>query len=291
MVTKLNKMTTIDVPEIYLEDFSTYSTRDIMDICKFNPIEDIEVDVGSVEGLRYFKAKNLLKDPLALREFVRQFPAENREKSSTEGMSFSGSSSPGLQQPIERSFLKYMGYQIYTICRQFDFLKYKAKDINWRYYTNYYYNGMTAFNRNYLPHVDPFSYAANIFLTDSGEHGTSFFKYVDPETNKSYYSMGDIMSSGDEISRRYVEVIQEKYGYELADPEHILNKKGYGLYQCKNGVSPWIKYEGDDCYQRYYHLPSDYNSISMYRGNRWHSATFDAENSKTGRYSLVACIL
>ena len=64
MVTKLNKMTTIDVPEIYLEDFSTYSTRDIMDICKFNPIEDIEVDVGSVEGLRYFKAKNLLKDPL-----------------------------------------------------------------------------------------------------------------------------------------------------------------------------------------------------------------------------------
>ena len=74
------------------------------------------------------------------------------------------------------------------------------------------------------------------------------------------------------------------------DPEHILNKKGYGLYQCKNGVSPWIKYEGDDCYQRYYHLPSDYNSISMYRGNRWHSATFDAENSKTGRYSLVKAV-
>lgn len=288
---KLNKTTTIDIPEINLEHFSTYSTKDIMEICMFNDINDIEVDIGNVEGLRYFKARNLLKNPIDLREFVRKFPAEDRQKSSAEGMSFSGSASPGLQQPIERSFLKYMGYQIYTFCKQYNFLKYKAKDINWRYYTNYYYNGMTAFNKNYLPHVDPFSYAANIFLTDSGEHGTSFFKYVDPETKKSYYSTGDVMSSGEEVTDRYVETIKERYGYERADPEHVLNKRGPGLYQCKNGESPWVKFEGDECYQRYYHLPSDFNSMSMYRGNRWHSATFDAENSKTGRYSLVSCIL
>ena len=86
---KLSSKTTIDIPEAFLEDFNTYSTHEIMDICMFNDIKDIEIDIGDVEGLRYFKARNLLKNPLGLRDFLQKFPAENKEKSALEGHSFS----------------------------------------------------------------------------------------------------------------------------------------------------------------------------------------------------------
>ena len=288
---KLSSKTTIDIPEVFLEHFSTYSTHEIMDVCMLNDIKDIEIDIGDVEGLRYFKAHNLLKNPLGLREFLQKFPAENKEKSALEGHSFSGSKSPGLQQPIERAFMGFMSYQLFNLCKQYNFLKYKEKSVTWKYYTNYYYNGMRAWNKNYLPHVDPFSYASNIFLTDSSEHGTSFFKYVDPVTEKSYYSMGDVMSSTKEVRDRFTKGLTDWYGYEVSDPDHPVNKQGTGVMQCKNGDSSWVHYTGDDFYTRYHFLPSDFNSMSMYRGNRWHSATFDAKNSKTGRYSLVGCIL
>ena len=148
---------------------------------------------------------------------------------------------------------------------------------------------MRAYNKNYLPHVDPFSYACNLFVTDSSQHGTSFFKYVDPVTEKSYYSMGDVMSAGKEIRERYTQGLKDWYGYELSDPDK--QTRGPGMMQATNGDSEWVHYTGDDFYTRYYFMPSDFNSMSMYRGNRWHSATFDAKNSKTGRYSMVACIL
>lgn len=281
--------TTIDIPEVFLEEFSRYSTHDIMDLTEVNKIDDIEVDIGDCEGLKYFRAHNILKNPLGLRDFMLTFPAENKEKSAIEGHSFSGSKSPGLQQPIEKAFMGFLGWQIFDLCKQLNFLKYKSEAVNWKYYTNYYYNGMRAYNKNYLPHVDPFSYACNLFVTDSSQHGTSFFKYVDPVTEKSYYSMGDVMSAGKEIRERYTQGLKDWYGYELSDPDK--QTRGPGMMQATNGDSEWVHYTGDDFYTRYYFMPSDFNSMSMYRGNRWHSATFDAKNSKTGRYSMVACIL
>lgn len=284
--------TTTNIPDLTLEHFNRYSTHEIMGICELNRIGDIEVEIKEIEGLRYLKAHNVLRRPLEFRDLMLSWPAENKEKSAEEGHSFSGSKSPGLQQPIERVFMTFLGYQLYDLCKQYNFLKYKKDAITWKYYTNYYYNGMRAFNKNYLPHVDPFSFAANIFVTDSSEYGTSFFKYVDPVTKKSFYSMAGVMSSQEEIRKRYTDGLSKWYGYEISDPNSLIgNSKDAGMMQCTNGDSEWVYYEGDDFYQRYHFLPSSFNSLSMYRGNRWHSATFDAKNSKRGRYSMVACIL
>ena len=284
--------TTTNIPELTLEHFNRYSTHEIMAACELNKVGDIEVDINQNEGLRYFKAHNVLKRPLEFRDLMLSWPAENKEKSSMEGHSFSGSSSPGLQQPVERVFMTFLGYQLYDLCKQYNFLKYKKDAITWKYYTNYYYNGMRAFNKNYLPHVDPFSFAANIFVTDSSEYGTSFFKYVDPVTKQSFYSMAGVMSAEDEVRKRYMDGLSERYGYEISDPDKSENQyRETGMMQCTNGDSDWVYYEGDDFYQRYHFLPSTFNSMSMYRGNRWHSATFDAKNTKRSRYSMVACIL
>ena len=197
--------TTTNIPELTLEHFNRYSTHEIMAACELNKVGDIEVDINQNEGLRYFKAHNVLKRPLEFRDLMLSWPAENKEKSSMEGHSFSGSSSPGLQQPVERVFMTFLGYQLYDLCKQYNFLKYKKDAITWKYYTNYYYNGMRAYNKNYLPHVDPFSFAANIFVTDSSEYGTSFFKFVDPVTKKSFYSMAGVMSAEDEVRKRYMD--------------------------------------------------------------------------------------
>ena len=280
---------TFNIPKLELENFSTYSTKELMAITEVNKIEDMEIDINVIEGLKYMKVHNIMKRPLDLSDFMRNFPAENKEKSSMEELSFSGSKSPGLQQPIERAFMTFLGYQLWHLCKQMRFLKYREKDISWKYYSNFYYKGMRSFNKNFLPHVDPFSYAANIFLTESEQHGTSFFKYTDERTGKDFYSMADVMSAGHEIRTAYTDGLKENYQYQISDPD--LDDRDVGRMTPKNGDDEWTLFEGDHFYKRYHFLPSTFNSMSMYRGNRWHSATFDAKNTKCGRYSLVACIL
>ena len=95
--------TIFNIPELELENFSTYSTKELMAITEVNKIEDMEIDVKTIEGLKAMKVHNIMKRPLDLRDFMRNFPAENKEKSSIEELSFSGSKSPGLQQPIPKT--------------------------------------------------------------------------------------------------------------------------------------------------------------------------------------------
>ena len=100
---------TFNIPKLELENFSTYSTKELMAITEVNKIEDMEIDINVIEGLKYMKVHNIMKRPLDLSDFMRNFPAENKEKSSMEELSFSGSKSPGLQQPIERAFHDFLG--------------------------------------------------------------------------------------------------------------------------------------------------------------------------------------
>ena len=68
--------------------------------------------------------------------------------------------------------------------------------------------------------------------------------------------------------------LKENYQYQVSDPES--DDKVIGQMTPKNGDDEWTHFEGDHFYKRYYFMPSTFNSMSMYRGNRWHSATFDA---------------
>ena len=133
--------------------------------------------------------------------------------------------------------MTFLGYQLWHLCKQMRFLKYREKDISWKYYSNFYYKGMRSFNKNFLPHVDPFSYAANIFLTESEQHGTSFFKYTDKETGKDFYSMSDVMSAGDKLRTAYTDGLKENYQYQVSDPES--DDKVIGQMTPKNGDDEW----------------------------------------------------
>ena len=56
------------------------------------------------------------------------------------------------------------------------------------------------------------------------------------------------------------------------------------------GEEPWEFWAGDDFYECYLKLPSCFNTLSFYAGKRWHSATYDAQNEESARYSLVGVI-
>jgi|TARA_B100001996_G_scaffold166882_2_gene127201 hypothetical protein len=267
------------LPDINISDINAYSYNELLELCEFNNINDIQITNTSIEGLKYLKIENIMKNPLDLRNFLLKYPTEDKNRSITEGEghSFSkDSKSPGIQQPIERQLLPSIGNHIYFLAKRLNFLKYNKKDITWKYYTNAYYNGMTSWNKNYLPHVDPFSYAANIFLTHSPNTSTSFYRVRDRVTNQYFYGASSICQNP-ETRERHKRNLQERYDF---------NDKMF----CPCGRNPWVKYEGDDYYERYFHIPSTFNTLVMYMGRRWHTPCFDAVNEKKVRYSLVAVI-
>jgi len=288
------------VPLIQKSELPTYSFNKLVDMCEFNHIDEMDVHLGDKHGTRYCYVENVLKRPLELREFLMHFPAEDRNMSAMQalinngGASFSNSRAPGLQQPIERQLMPALGNQLFNlVANQLNFIKYNYRSINWKYFTNCFYPGMVSWNRNYLPHMDPFSYAANFFLTDHPNAGTTFFRVKDTETDKYYYNMSEITSPTSKkngAARRYIDNLKERYSYNeetttFNDPNAIGK-----LAHCTVGKEPWPLFKGDDYYEGYLHLPSSFNTLSFYRGNRWHTASYAAQDEQDARYSLVAVI-
>ena len=66
---------TFNIPKLELENFSTYSTKELMAITEMNKIEDMEIDISTVEGLKNMKVHNIMKRPHELSDFMRNFPA------------------------------------------------------------------------------------------------------------------------------------------------------------------------------------------------------------------------
>ena len=284
----------VNVPLVHQHDIPQFTFADLLEISRFNDIDKMDIQVGDKGGTRFLYVNNILENPLDLRKMLMKFPAENRAQSAKDaknlnnGQSFSTSKAPGLQQPIERQLLPALGNELFfLIGHRLSFIKYKRQSINWKYFSNCFFPKMTAWNRNYLPHMDPFSYAANIFLTDHPNACTTFFRYTDPVTGISHYNLHDICSQksiADGTKKRYVTRLIEKYGY-LPAPE-IAN----GFKSPNVGAEKWEFWKGDDFYEDYLELPSCFNTMSFYAGKRWHSACFDAENEKSARYSLVGVI-
>ena len=52
---------TFNIPKLELENFSTYSTKELMAITEVNKIEDMEIDMNTIEGLKNMKVHNIMK--------------------------------------------------------------------------------------------------------------------------------------------------------------------------------------------------------------------------------------
>lgn len=254
------------IKDVDITQVPRYNSSEIARIMEVNL--DFEVEHNVVEGLEYLKIKNFLKYPEELKEFLLKFPCEDRTMSleSGETQHITGSKAPGFQQPIPTKFFSTgISHAFHAVLKQNNMIKYDEKRCTFMYYTNCFYPKMPAYKTNYLPHVDPFTYALNLFLTDVEDTYTDFFKM--------------------KIKDTYVYQTSELYKHPKEHYDDLVTRLNR-----EESFSKWKVFEENEIYKRYHRVPAEYNCATVYRGNRWHSAGYDAENETKTRYSLVGVI-
>lgn len=250
-----------------LSDFKIYSNNELQHICKINP--NAIITEHRVEKLDYITIENFLENPEDLKNFLKNFPTEDRMKSIEESQ-FTDivSQAPGFQQTYNSIFFKPISQYLHNLMREKGLVHYDWNTNLWDFYTNCMYSGMKSYNRNYLPHIDEFSYAANIYLSDIKNTSTCFFKFVG--IDGEYYNISEIIRNR-----------KEKEYYQ-----NIIQQKTSG----KEGITDWVIFEGNQNFKMYHEIPARYNCVSMYKGKFWHNVKFDSTVPNSIRYSLVSVL-
>lgn len=261
---------------------NAYSRTELDYFCE--PNEEMEVELVKVEKLKYIKIRNFLKRPIELRDFISQFPTEDTYRSMVESTyKEDRSASTGLQQMMDDRFVSKITEKLYKIMFKHGMVHYENSILLWDYYTNLFYPGMKMTRGNNYPHIDPFSFAANIYLSEVNDckTGTNFFKcqFTDPETGEPdiFYNLFELKSPL-RNKHNYIPIF-EKYRESHTMEEDISNLKYFSTFQ------------GDDFYKKYHFAPAEFNSVSLYKGCHWHNIEYDSEKSKQLRYSLVGAVV
>lgn len=100
------------------------------------------------------------------------------------------------------------------------------------------------------PHYDIGSMVANLWLSDH-QGGTSFYKYKETKLRAK----------------------------DLDESENIFAER-------ENSIDIWKNFEGDADWQKYYMIPSEFNTVHIYDGSFFHAAFPELTDSY--RYSLVS---
>lgn len=251
---------------ISLSDFKLYSIKDLEEIFLIN--ENIEIQHHRVEELEYITIPNFFKNPEEVKKFLASFPAENRLQSIIETNDHNVfNKAPGFQQSYSSMFFRSLSKKLHSIMQQYGFCNYPWDARHWDFYTNCLHTGMKSYKRNWIPHVDEFAAAANIYLTDIDDTYTAFFKYANED--KIYYNVNRLKLNDDD-TEKYINLIRS---HSMAE-----------------NISDWKVFQGDENFIQYHKIPSLYNTVSMYKGKFWHTVQFDATIPGRIRYSLVSVL-
>lgn len=252
---------------ISLDQFTRYSYQDILELTTVN--ENCEIEVCKVEELEYIRIHNFLEYPEDLKKFLISFPCEDRMMSLEQGgLTANASKAPGFQQIFSAFYFRNISEYLHKMMQKKQMCHYDWSPPAWDFYTNCIHTGMKTYKKNYLPHLDEFGFAANIFLTDVKNTGTSFFKF---KGIKGEYNTFKELSKHPEERAYYKDIISRP----IAENEEVLD---------------WPAYTGDNIFRQYHTIPAEYNAVSLYRGRYWHSIYFNAQVPNSIRYSLVAVL-
>jgi|11_taG_2_1085331.scaffolds.fasta_scaffold00028_36 hypothetical protein len=249
-----------------LDSFNRYTSQELAFLTEIN--EEVEIKLIKEGDIKYIRATNILKRPDQLAEFLSKFPAEDRNKTIFDGgFTENTSSAPGFQQYIKDFYFSSWNKSIFNIGKDYKLYKYtKCKFDN---FTNCCYPGMLAYGKNFLPHTDSFGVAANVYLTDVPNTYTSFFR-IKTKSGRYIHNEFDLKY----VSREDADDLRERYQ----------------IYSNEDTWEDWQEFKGDAFYERYLQIPSEYNSMNMYKGNIWHSITYNSKKSPL-RYSLVTAVI
>lgn len=251
---------------ISTSDFSLISVKEIEELFSIN--DNIEINFNRVEQLEYITISDFLRYPEDVKNFLVKFPSEDRLKSIIEVNKIIVNKAPGFQQPFNNIFFLPLSERLHQIAFQYGFCNYEYDKRYWDFYSNCLHSDMQSFKMNYLPHLDSFSTAANIYLTDIEDTYTAFFKFIDCKGNE-YPSVHKIKSN---------QIAMDEYISTMAE------------YSSSEDLGEWKVFRGNKHFVEYHRIPSLFNCVSMYRGKFWHNVQFDASIPNRIRYSLV-CVL
>lgn len=257
-----------------INDFGikTFTQKEINEACEINP--NLVIKKHKVEDLEYITIENFLKNPEKLKEFIKQFPTVDRYESINEDKEYienhynKSSKAPGIQQSIPVRYLSDISNFIHHCMIDYNFCRYNY-DVNlWDFYTNFLDPNITSFSANHFPHVDPFTYASNIYLTEVEDTGTQFFKYKIDENE--YYNTNNLVRNPKhaKLMQELTENYREKYVDKFND---------------------WQIFTGCDFIEQYHFIPAKYNCVTIYKGCFWHAIKYN-QNSNSIRYSLVGAL-
>ena len=269
-----------------MSEFHRYTSKELDEVFELNNDLKINNQRHEESGLKYVTIQNFFKRPDAVIEFIKHIPSEDKTESILrDKFTYMASNAPGFQQPLESKLAKRLCDEIYELGKRTGLHKYESHQVAFNYYTNCCYPGMKACQNNWLPHIDPFSLACNMYLTQNDNTGTSFLRFVSTE-GRAYYNSMQLSRS-----RKASEEYSEKYEWSVESKKRFSKNTLEGT-----DISDWVYYEGDSPdeplprFERYAFIKADRNMCSMYRGNRWHCISYDADKEKDIRYSLVGVI-
>jgi hypothetical protein len=251
---------------ISLSDFKLYSMSEIDELFSIN--DNIEIEYHKVEELEYITIQNFLRNPEDAKKFLINFPTEDRLQTIIEtGDENIVNKAPGFQQTFSSMFFKPISKKLHKVLEDYNYCSYSWHPRHWDFYTNCLYTGMKSYRRNYIPHVDEFAAAGNIYLTDIDDTYTAFFKYVNQD--KIYYNINRLKLD-DQETIKYINLIR--------------------AHSMSEGLSEWKIFSGDENFVEYHRIPSQYNTVSLYKGKYWHNVHFDASIPNRIRFSLVSVL-
>jgi len=269
-----------------MSEFNRYTSKQLDGIFELNDNLEIINDVVEECGLKYATIHNFFKRPDEVIDFLKHIPSEDKTESMMKDkFTYMASNAPGFQQPLESKLAKSLCDNLYELGKRTGLHKYEKSQVRFNYYTNCCYPGMKACQNNWLPHIDPFSLACNMYLTEVENTGTSFLKFISTE-GREYYNATQLARS-----KRATEEYIKKYEWSQEQNKYFSKNPIEGT-----DISDWVSYEGDPPdeplprFEKYHYIKADRNMCSMYRGNRWHGITYDADKETNIRYSLVGVI-
>lgn len=215
----------------------------------FELSESIEENIYTdrISGLKYGVLRNFYKDPVAVKEFFKNFPL----------LSKTVSNSPGIQLYFSITMnesLKPVYKYLHNMLQRNKFPCDPQQQFHvpiWETYCNFYWKNMYASRASMTPHFDNFNLGFNIWLTEDVPSGTDFYSYRWKDYEPVYFVEEFRNQSDTEFDDFFRELCEYYEDGEEIDwnPDEIDNS------------SAWEKYHTID---------PEYNTATFYPGIFFH---------------------
>lgn len=269
------------------DEIKKFDLREVFQLNAKSIIQDSMID-----GMPYVIIDNVLKNPDALLDFLKCFPADSYttdcHKVYEEGVrDVKGLENPylyqrpaGLQQRILSEILVDISFNYYKFLVEQDFIPpheamyddnfnptYVVNELSgFQHNTQLHYPNMLSIGGNNTPTVDRYEYMFKLFLTDGVDNGNINF-YKIKYKNRYFSDINEIMNTANDEEKQ-----------ELSQ---ILNGATTGTE-----IKPYNLRVDENVFEKYHTIEYKFNRLVLHPGSYFYGVDYNAVTEKNCRYIL-----